>query len=118
MSAGLGLDRAGDGERERRAAELRRVNAKEEMVHDRIADEDRVENVGAVDLAFGADLIDQRIDRLAHSFGDRLLAAGVHHHIGDAAHQVFAEADLRVLHPRRRRDAAGQQRDEMHGNRR
>ena len=28
--------------------------------------------------------------------GHFLLAARIHHHIGDAAHQVFAEADLRV----------------------
>ncbi len=46
-----GVDRAGDGEREGRLAELGRVDAEEQMVHDRIADEDGIENVVAVDAA-------------------------------------------------------------------
>ena len=33
---------------------------------------------------------------LAHAVGELHVAARIHHHIGDAAHQVFAEADLRV----------------------
>ena len=32
----------------------------------------------------------------AHGARQLLVAAGVHHHIGDAAHQILAEADLRV----------------------
>ena len=53
------MQRVGDGERERRAAELGRVDAEEQVVHDRIADEDAVEDVVALDIAFGADLADQ-----------------------------------------------------------
>ena len=34
--------------------------------------------------------------------GHLRVAARVHHHVGDAAHQVFAEADLRVHQARRR----------------
>jgi predicted YcjX-like family ATPase len=63
---GLDVDRAGDGQREGCAAKLGRVDAQEQMMHDRVADEDRVENVGAVDLAFLADLVDQAVDRFAH----------------------------------------------------
>ena len=110
------LQRAGDGERERRLAELGRVDAEEQVVHDRIADEDAVENVVAVDVAFLADLADQPVDGLAHRLGHGLAAVRVHHHVGDAAHQIFAEADLRVRRARRGGDAAGQQRHQMHGD--
>ena len=54
------LQSPGNGERKRRLAKLRRVDAEEQMVHDRVADEDHVENVVAVDFAFFADLADQR----------------------------------------------------------
>ncbi len=66
------------------------------MVHDRVADEDGVENVVAVDAALVADLRRQIVDRLANGLGHRLAAVRVHHDVGDPAHQVLAEADLRV----------------------
>ena len=53
------VQRVGDGEREGRAAELGRVDAEEEVVHDRVADEDAFEDLVAQDAAFGADLADQ-----------------------------------------------------------
>ena len=43
--AGAEVQRVGDGERERRAAELGRVDAEEEVVHDRVADEDALEDL-------------------------------------------------------------------------
>ena len=46
---GRGVHGARDGEREGRAAQLGRVDAEEEMMHDRIADEDAVEDVVALD---------------------------------------------------------------------
>ena len=51
--------RARDGEREGRAAEFGRIDAEEQMVHDRIADEDEIQDVVAMDVAFLADLADQ-----------------------------------------------------------
>ena len=66
------------------------------MVHHRIADEDDLQNVGEFDLRFGRDLGGQRVQRLADDGGHFLLAARIHHHVGDAAHQIFAETDLRV----------------------
>ena len=47
-----------------------------------------------------------------------LLGAGVEHHVGDAAHQVLAEPDLRVHLTRRREDVAGVEVAEMAGDRR
>ncbi len=110
------LHGAGDGERERRAAEFGRVDAEEQVVHDRIADEDQIEDVVAIDLRFGADLADQSVDRIAHRLGHRLAAVRVHHHVGDAAHQIFAEADLRVRRAGRGEPPARQQRHQMHGD--
>ena len=110
------LQRARHRERERRLAELGRIDAEEQMVHDRIADEDAVENVVAVDVAFLADLADQPVDRLAHGLGHGFAPVRVHHHVGDAAHQILAEADLRVRRAGRGGDAAGQQRHQVHGD--
>ncbi len=65
-------------------------------MHDGIADKHRLKNQGGVNLGFGGDFNGQCIDRLAHGAGHFLISARIHHGIGDAAHQVFAKADLRV----------------------
>ena len=69
-----------------------------DVVHDRVADEHDFEHP----IAVGADLFDQFSDQLVERTADRVgelaIAAGVHHHVRHPAHQVFAEADLRV-HP-------------------
>ena len=41
---------------------------------------------------------DQPVERLADGRGHLAGALGIHHRVGDAAHQVLAEADLRVHH--------------------
>ncbi len=111
-----GVDGAGDGEREGCLAELGRVDAEEQMVHDRVADDDGVEHVVGIDAALGADLARQLGDGIAHRLRQLGAAVGVHHHVGNAAHQILAEADLRVLHARRGDDAPRQQRHQMHGD--
>ncbi len=65
-------------------------------MHNRIADEHGFENVGAGDAALARDAVDQRLHGPAHRDGQRLAAVRVHHHVGHAAHQILAEADLRV----------------------
>ena len=90
------LHGAGDSERERRLAEFGRVDAQEQVVHDRVGHEHAVEDVVAVDAAFGADLADQVVDGVADGLGHGALSVGIHHDVGDAAHHVFAESYLRV----------------------
>ena len=51
------------------------------------------------DAGLARGLADQRVHRLAHRARQLLVAARVHHHVGDAAHQVFAETNLRVHRP-------------------
>ena len=45
-----------------------------------------------------------------------VVAARVHHHVGDAAHQVFAEADLRVHRPDRCDNLAAHEIGQMRGD--
>ena len=49
---------------------------------------------------------DQPVERLAHGRGHLAGALGMHHRVRDAAHQVLAEADLRVHHAVGREDRA------------
>ncbi len=53
---GVELDGAVGGEREGGAAELGRVDAEQEVVHDRVADEDQLEDVVGVDHRLGGEL--------------------------------------------------------------
>ena len=56
------------------------------------------------------------VDRLAHGLGHLAVAAGVHHHVADPAHQILAEADLRVHQPGRGDDLAAGEIAEMAGD--
>ena len=107
VGAGAGMDgeaelgrrqphRLVDRERERRAAELGRVEAEQEVVHDRVADERDLEDVVARDAGVVRELGRELREAAADRARQLLLRAGMHHHVGDAAHQVLAEADLRV----------------------
>jgi hypothetical protein len=71
------------------------------MVHHRVADQHRLDDQRRVDPALGRDLGRQPVQRLAHHAGHLGIAAGVHHHIADPAHQVLAEPDLGIHHPGR-----------------
>ena len=89
-------DRQAGGECEGSPAQFGGVNSQHEMMHDRIANQDNLENVGQIDFGFCRHLARQVVQGFAHNSGHFLVAAGVHHHVGDPAHQVFTEADLRV----------------------
>ena len=93
---GGGADRPVRGERERRATERRRIDAEQEVVHDRVADDRELEDLDALDAGTHRQRGDQAVERLAHRDGHLAGALGMHHRVRDAAHQVLAEADLRV----------------------
>ena len=76
-------------------------------MHDRIADKDQLQHVLRVRLGLGAQLAHQRVEGGAHGRGHLRLAARVHHRVGHPRHQILAEADLRVHHPRRGQHLAG-----------
>ena len=77
------------------------------MMHDRIADQRDFQDFAACDACVARGVADQRIHRLAHHARQLPVAARVHHHVGDAAHQIFTETNLRVHRPEGRDDLAG-----------
>ena len=83
------------------------------MVHDRVADRGHLDDAVACDAGGAGNLADQPVDRRTHGTRHLGVAAGMEHDIGDAAHQVLAEADLRVHRPRRGKRLAGDQIGEM-----
>ena len=110
--------RARNRQRERRAAQLRRIDPQKQIMHDRVADEHGLHHLVGLHARFAAHARYQRVHRLAHRPRQRHLAAGVHHHVTDAAHQILAEADLRVRGARRGDRPPTHQIGEVHGDRR
>ena len=86
------------------------------MVHHRVADKDRVEDQRRVNPGLGRCVSEKLVHPFAHGPGHFRVAAGVHHRIGNTAHQVFAKADLRVHHARAGHHFAGAQAGQMRGD--
>ena len=111
--------RVARGQRERSHPERRRIDAEHEVVHDRVADDHDVEHPVAWQAARRIEQVTgEVIERGADRFGQLVGAAFVHHHVRDAAHQVLAEADLRVHLPGAGDDVAAEQLAEVPGDRR
>ena len=86
-------------------------------MHDRIADRGHLDDPLARDPGRLGDAADETVDGLADDGGHLAVAAGMEHHVGDPAHQVLAEADLRVHHARRSQHLAAGEVAKMRGNR-
>ena len=95
-----------DGQRERRRAQRRRVDAQDQVVHDRVADEGQFQDLRALDAGLVRERREEPIERFADRLGQLHVATLMHHHVADPAHQVLAEADLRVHDPGARQDGA------------
>ena len=104
------------GERERRAAELHRIDAEQQVMHDRVADERRLEDVLVRHAGRARHIRREPAERLAHRGGHQRGAARIHHRIGHAAHQILAEADLRIHVARGGDDLAARQIAQMRGD--
>ena len=105
-------------ERKRRAAELGRVEPEDEVVHDRVADDDELEDVVARRVGLRAELAHQLVEAAAHRGRQLDLAARVHHHVAHPAHQVLAKPDLGVHRAGAREHVAGVQVAQMPCHRR
>ena len=90
------VDGVRHGERKRRLAQLNRIDPQQQVVHHGVTDHGEFDNRLRVDLGVRAERCRQFVQRLAHGGGHFTVPTGMHHGIGDAAHQVFAEPDLRV----------------------
>jgi len=84
------------GERERRRPQLHGAQAERQVHHDGIAGERDLHDVARLDAGLPRHVRDQAVDCLADSGGQLGIAARIHLYIGDAAHEILAEADLRV----------------------
>ena len=102
--------------RKRRAAELDRIDAQQQVMHDRIADEGHLENIIAATRASRATSAASAFSAARTAVGHLLRAARIHHGVGDAAHQILAEADLRVHGAAGRDDLAGCQVAQVRGD--
>ncbi len=115
---GAPVDRPADRQRERRPAQVGRVDAEGQVMHDRIADDHDVQHVFDGDPGRGARLFGQFVessdDRPVHPFR----ALGLAHGVADPAHQVFAVAHLRVHRHLRRAQRPGAQITQMGHDRR
>ena len=85
-------------EGEWRTAERRRVDAQQQVMHDRVADDRQLEDLGPLDAGPHRERGDEPVERLAHRGGHLSGTLGMHHRVRDPAHEVLAEPDLRVHH--------------------
>ena len=114
--AGPKCQRGIGGEGKRCAAKFNRINAEDEMMHDRVADNGHLDDIGEIDPGFCGSLLRQIVESLADNTRQHFLTAGIHHDIGDAAHEVFAETDLRIHLAHRSDDFAAGQVRQMGGD--
>ena len=90
------FERIRGGKRKRCLAQLKRVDAEEQVVHHRVHHKDRIEDLAGLDFGLLSDVHHQLVETFAHGLCHFQIAAFVHHGVADAAHEVFAKADLRV----------------------
>ena len=97
--------------------ERSRVQPEDQVMHDRVPHQADLEHRRPGRRRPRRQLDDHRSQRLAHDGGELELATGIHHHVGDPAHQVLAEADLRVHPTGRGEHLAGEQVAQVAGER-
>jgi len=73
---GRGVESGGGGEGKGGRPQLAGVDAKDEMMHDRVSDHGQFDDLVAVDSGLCAQLADQGVERLADDGGELDLAAG------------------------------------------
>ena len=83
-------------ESERGLAQRRRVQAQEQVVHDRVADQHHLQHLISLGFPLEAEVGQQVVQGAADGGSQLGFATRVHHHVGDPAHEVLAEPDLRV----------------------
>ena len=106
------------GQRERRGAKFDRTYAEEQVVHDRVAGDRHVEDIVGLDVGLARDTGDEFVDSIPDNVGQLACGLGLHLHVRHAAHQVLAEAYLRVHHAAGVNDLAGREVAEVRGDRR
>ncbi len=112
---GVHLEGLVGGQREGRRAKRHGVEAEQQVVHDRVADDRQLDDVAGGHACPGRQRGHQLADRGAHGAGHGGRPVRVQHGVRDAAHEVLAEADLRIHHALGREHGAIRQVDEVAG---
>ena len=94
------------------------IDAEHQVVHDRVADQSDLVDVHRFEAGLVGEAKHERPQGRSHGAGHLERATFVHHRVRDAAHEVLAEADLRVHDARRGQHRAVAEVGEMAGDRR
>ena len=89
-------------QREWRGPEFHGTYSEEQVVHDGITRDGDVQYLSALDAAVPRDVGDEAIDALANDAGEFAGRLGMHRYVRHAAHEILAEAYLRVHDAARR----------------
>ena len=92
--AGANFNRGINRKRKRRTAQFNRVNAKQQVVHHRIADKHNLQNILIGQASLFRGTRNQGLQPLNDSGCHLAVATGIHDPIGNTAHQILAKADL------------------------
>ena len=84
------------GQREGRAAQFHGIHAEQQMMHDGIADYTDIENILPGNAGLARDVRGECLQRLTHGPCQLHFASGIHHDVGNTAHEILAETNLRV----------------------
>jgi len=80
----------------RGAAQLYWIDTQQQMVHDRIAYQHNFQHIFWCHAGLLCPAFQQLLQALANRFGHLCRPAFIHQPIGNAAHQIFTKADLRI----------------------
>ena len=105
-------------EGERGRAEGHRIDAQEQVVHDRVADDRDLEDLVDREAGSFRQAGDERGQRGPNGFRHLPRTVLVEHRVGHPAHEVLAKADLGIHHPVGREDSTVPQVREVTGDRR
>ena len=84
------------GQRKRGTAQLHRIDAQKEVVHDGVANEGGLQDVLRRDSCLRGHIKGKFVQRSPNCCGHVLVPARIHHDVRDPTHQVFAKTDLGV----------------------
>ena len=96
------------------SAEFYRADTQQQMVHNRISNKGRIQDVSRVIAGLPTDFLCQLSNRSPHHLCHFLVAARVHHDIRYPTHQILTEADLWVHHARGSQDFTGRKITQMY----
>ena len=110
------INSTGDRQCKRGAAELDWRKTQQDVMHDRIRHKHQIDNGRWFYVCELRNLFDQFTQCLTNNPGQFSSLIGMHHDVGHATHQIFAEPNLRIHQTRAGNDFTTGQITEIRGN--